>query len=86
MSTTIETTITPATKTRQRISLRPHIRLTRLVAYLILITFAIVYLGPLLMLVNTAFKTLPSFMKDATAPNPYHRPHSRSRRAARIVA
>ncbi len=39
----------------------------RIVSYLALIIFAIIYAGPLLMLVNTAFKTLPSFMKDAVA-------------------
>lgn len=36
-------------------------------SYAILLIFAIVYAGPLLMLVNTAFKTLPEFMKDATS-------------------
>ncbi len=36
--------------------------------YAILLTLAVIYAGPLLMLVNTAFKTLPEFMKDATAP------------------
>jgi len=36
-------------------------------SYVVLIFFAIIYAGPLLMLVNTAFKTLPSFMKDAVA-------------------
>jgi raffinose/stachyose/melibiose transport system permease protein len=36
-------------------------------SYLVLIFFAIIYAGPLLMLVNTAFKTLPSFMKDAVS-------------------
>lgn len=39
----------------------------RIVSYLALIFFAIIYAGPLLMLVNTAFKTLPSFMKDAVS-------------------
>lgn len=36
-------------------------------SYAILIIFAIIYAAPLLMLVNTAFKTLPEFMKDATS-------------------
>lgn len=35
--------------------------------YAILLIFAVIYAGPLLMLVNTAFKTLPDFMKDATS-------------------
>lgn len=36
-------------------------------SYAILLIFAIIYAGPLLMLINTAFKTLPDFMKDATS-------------------
>ena len=40
----------------------------RVVAYALLIVFAIIYLGPLLMLLNTSLKTLPEFMKNATAP------------------
>ena len=39
----------------------------RLAAYAILILITIAYLGPMLMLVLTAFKTLPEFTKDATA-------------------
>jgi raffinose/stachyose/melibiose transport system permease protein len=35
-------------------------------SYAILIILAIIYLGPLLMLVNTSLKTMPAFMKDAT--------------------
>jgi raffinose/stachyose/melibiose transport system permease protein len=35
-------------------------------SYAILLAFAAIYLGPLFMLVNTAFKTLPEFFKDAT--------------------
>ena len=37
-------------------------------AYIILLLFAVIYIGPLLMLVNTAFNTLPNFMKDPTIP------------------
>jgi raffinose/stachyose/melibiose transport system permease protein len=40
----------------------------RIATYSVLILFAIVYAGPLLILVNTAFKTLPEFMKSATSP------------------
>lgn len=36
-------------------------------SYLFLILLAIAYLGPLLMLVNTSLKSMPSFMKDATS-------------------
>jgi raffinose/stachyose/melibiose transport system permease protein len=39
----------------------------KILSYLVLIFFAIIYAGPMLMLVNTAFKTLPSFMKDAVS-------------------
>lgn len=39
----------------------------KIISYAALIFFAIIYAGPLLMLVNTAFKTLPSFMKDAVS-------------------
>ena len=46
---------------------RAPINWGRIASYAALIFFAIIYLGPLLMLVNTAFKTLPDFMKDATS-------------------
>lgn len=39
----------------------------RIVAYTILALFAVVYLGPLLMLVITSLKTMPEFMRSATA-------------------
>jgi raffinose/stachyose/melibiose transport system permease protein len=39
----------------------------RLGTYVVLLVFAVVYAGPLLMLVNTSLKTLPEFMKNATA-------------------
>lgn len=39
----------------------------RLSAYALLGIFAVVYLGPLLMLVITSLKTLPEFMRSATA-------------------
>lgn len=38
----------------------------RIGSYVVLVVLAIIYLGPLLMLVNTALKTTPSFMRDAT--------------------
>lgn len=36
-------------------------------SYLVLLVFAVIYLGPLLMLVNTSFKTQSGFMRDATS-------------------
>ncbi len=36
-------------------------------SYGVMIFFALLYIGPLLMLVNTSLKTMPSFMKDATS-------------------
>jgi raffinose/stachyose/melibiose transport system permease protein len=41
--------------------------LGRMVAYAFLVLLMIFYIGPLLMLVMTAFKTLPEFTKDATS-------------------
>lgn len=58
MNTTIES------KSQAR---RP-IKWGRIGIYAILIVLGIIYAGPLLMLINTAFKTLPEFMKDAVAP------------------
>ena len=39
-----------------------------IVSYFILLVFVVIYLGPLLMLVNTSLKTQSIFMRDATAP------------------
>jgi len=39
-------------------------------AYAFLIILALIYLGPLLMLVNTSLKSLPAFMKDAAGITP----------------
>lgn len=50
---------TPATK-------RP-INWGKVGSYILMAIMALVYLGPLLMLVNTSLKTLPSFSRDATA-------------------
>jgi len=36
-------------------------------SYLVMIFFALLYIGPILMLVNASLKTMPSFMKDATS-------------------
>ena len=40
----------------------------RVAAYAVLVVLALVYLGPLLMLVNTALKTLPEFAKNPVGP------------------
>ena len=44
-----------------------HINWGRIVSYAILLFFAVIYLGPLLMLLSTSLKTMPDFMKNATA-------------------
>lgn len=63
MSTTMTTKSAPLIgEIRQK-----RVNWGRVISYLILIFFAIIYAGPLLMLVNTAFKTLPNFMKDAVS-------------------
>jgi raffinose/stachyose/melibiose transport system permease protein len=38
----------------------------KFVSYVILLVFAVVYVGPLLMLVSTSFKSLPEFFKNPT--------------------
>jgi raffinose/stachyose/melibiose transport system permease protein len=50
------------TRTRHR-----PIKWGKILSYAVLIIFAIIYAGPLLMLVNTSLKTLPDFMKSATS-------------------
>lgn len=63
MSTTMTTKAAPLVgEIRQR-----RVNWGKVGSYLVLIIFAIIYAGPLLMLINTAFKTLPSFMKDAVS-------------------
>ena len=63
MSTTMTTNAAPLVREiKQR-----RVNWGKVGSYLVLIIFAIIYAGPLLMLVNTAFKTLPSFMKDAVS-------------------
>ncbi len=55
-------TITDAKTTSEK-----RINWGRVASYSVLVLLAIIYLGPLLMLVNTSLKTMPSFMKDATS-------------------
>lgn len=62
--TTSENTKIP---TRKR-SERKKINWGKIVSYIILLIFAVIYIGPLLMLVNTAFNTLPQFMVNPTEP------------------
>jgi raffinose/stachyose/melibiose transport system permease protein len=63
MTTTVTTKSTPLVgEIRHK-----RVNWGKILSYLVLIFFAIIYAGPLLMLVNTAFKTLPSFMKDAVS-------------------
>jgi raffinose/stachyose/melibiose transport system permease protein len=39
----------------------------KVTTYVVLIIFAIIYAGPILMLINTSLKSLPEFMKSATS-------------------
>lgn len=55
------------TTTTQAPSMR-RIPWGRIGSYAFLLILAVIYLGPLLMLVNTSLKTMPAFMKDATGP------------------
>lgn len=51
-----------------RLKTRKPVKWGNVATYVVLIIFAIIYAGPLLMLINTSFKTLPEFMKSATSP------------------
>ena len=57
--------ITSESLTRQKTT--RHINWGRISSYLILLIFAVIYLGPLLMLLSTSLKTMPDFMKNATS-------------------
>lgn len=59
-------TMTPKSAINKQASER-HINWGRILSYTILLIFAVIYLGPMLMLVNTSLKTMPDFMKNATA-------------------
>jgi raffinose/stachyose/melibiose transport system permease protein len=63
----MNTTINTETLSVNKVASTRKINWGRVGSYLVLLIFAIIYAGPLLMLVNTAFKTLPEFMKDAVA-------------------
>ena len=62
MNTVLERDDHPAA----RVVTRRRVDWAKVGSYLILLIFAVLYLGPLLMLVSTAFKTLPEFFRDAT--------------------
>lgn len=50
----------------KRTTRRP-IKWGNVATYAVLIIFAIIYAGPILMLINTSLKTMPEFMKSATS-------------------
>jgi raffinose/stachyose/melibiose transport system permease protein len=66
-------TITPtelqaaATEIVEKPSRKRKINWWRILSYLVLLIFAIIYLGPLFMLINTSLKTTPEFFKNATS-------------------
>jgi raffinose/stachyose/melibiose transport system permease protein len=39
---------------------------TKVLSYVLLVVFAVIYVGPLLMLISASFKTLPEFFRDPT--------------------
>lgn len=59
------TTTIPQKAVRRQVTSR-RIEWGKIGSYSILVLFAIIYLGPLLMLINTSLKSMPEFMKDAT--------------------
>ncbi len=63
----MSTVTTPKTEISTRPQMGRGINWGRVGAYTLLSIFAVIYLGPLLMLVITSLKTLPEFMKSATA-------------------
>jgi raffinose/stachyose/melibiose transport system permease protein len=62
--TTSKDQITPVQSANKRDTRK--INWWRIVGYVTLLIFGILYLGPLLMLVSTSMKTLPEFFKSAT--------------------
>lgn len=68
MSTVIENKLaSPAVAVRKKSPFKLNFDRSHVTAYLILLMFTAVYLGPLAMLVNTAFKTQASFMRNAVS-------------------
>lgn len=62
----MNTTMVSKTVAKKRLA-GTRVNWGRISTYAVLVLFAVIYAGPLLMLVNTSLKTLPEFMKDATA-------------------
>ncbi|NJN19469.1 MAG: carbohydrate ABC transporter permease [Oscillochloris sp.] len=62
----MSTITTTVEKPQSRAPARP-LRWGRIFSYITLGLIALIYLGPLLMLVNTSLKSMPDFMKSATA-------------------
>jgi raffinose/stachyose/melibiose transport system permease protein len=60
MNTTIDSNVYPAERSKRRVDW------ARVGSYLILLVFAVVYIGPMLMLVSTSFKTLGEFFQNPT--------------------
>ena len=64
------TTTAPSSSTTEALepirtpSERRNTRRALILSYVVLLFFSILYIGPLLMLINTAFKTLPEFYQD----------------------
>lgn len=56
-----------STTTGSASNTRRQIDWSKIGSYAFLVLLAIIYLGPLLMLVNTSLKTTPSFMRNATS-------------------
>jgi raffinose/stachyose/melibiose transport system permease protein len=65
MSTTVDTNFDAKPKSTDE-PLAVPIKWGRIAAYIILLIFSLMYIGPLLMLINTSLKTQPDFLKDAT--------------------
>jgi len=63
--TTSKDQVTPVQSANKRD--RRRINWWRIVGYVVLLIFGILYLGPLLMLVSTSLKSLPEFFRSATA-------------------
>lgn len=60
------TTTNPFVTARRQGELKRRMDWGKIGSYAFLIILAILYLGPLMMLINTSLKSMPSFSKDAT--------------------
>jgi raffinose/stachyose/melibiose transport system permease protein len=67
MNTTMETTQVSTARNGFSLATFWYLNRTKIGSYIVLLIFTAIYLGPLLMLVNTSLKTQAAFMKDATA-------------------